>query len=44
MTLASRLSTQANIGNMNIKKEKYRICWGNLALDQVRFNIHITAT
>ncbi|CAL8126522.1 unnamed protein product [Orchesella dallaii] len=36
MTLASRLSTQANIGNMNDKRQKWRICFGNLALDQLQ--------
>ncbi|CAL8125131.1 unnamed protein product [Orchesella dallaii] len=36
MTLASRLSTQANIGNMKDSRTKWRICFGNLVLDQLQ--------
>jgi solute carrier family 41 len=36
MTLASRLSTQANLGNMDTRKEKIKMIGGNMALLQVR--------
>lgn len=35
-TLASRLSTQANLGNMVNAKEVFHICLGNIALVQVQ--------
>ncbi|ODM93143.1 Solute carrier family 41 member 2 [Orchesella cincta] len=35
-TLASRLSTHANIGNMKDSHTKWRICFGNLMLDQLQ--------
>ena len=34
MTLASRLSTQANLGNMDTKKQQWSLIIGNLALIQ----------
>ncbi|KAL4226864.1 hypothetical protein ACF0H5_014843 [Mactra antiquata] len=36
MTLASRLSTQANLGNMNKKSEKWKMIGGNMALIQAQ--------
>ena len=36
MTLASRLSTQANLGAMDSGNTKWKICYGNLCLIQVQ--------
>lgn len=38
MTLASRLSTQANLGNMISFKNQWIMASGNIALIQVRLN------
>lgn len=35
MTLASRLSTQANLGNLDGDNRRWTICWANLSLIQV---------
>lgn len=35
MTLASRLSTQANLGHMDSRKEQWKLIAGNMALIQV---------
>jgi len=35
MTLASRLSTQANLGHMNSPREQWLMASGNIALIQV---------
>lgn len=39
MTLASRLSTQANLGNMDAKKEKLKMIGGNMALVQAQATV-----
>ncbi|XP_023241903.1 solute carrier family 41 member 1-like [Centruroides sculpturatus] len=39
MTLASRLSTQANLGNLDQTKEQYQIAKGNLALVQCQATV-----
>ncbi|ELT98347.1 hypothetical protein CAPTEDRAFT_158449 [Capitella teleta] len=36
MTLASRLSTQANLGNMDTRKEQWKMIYGNIALTQAQ--------
>ncbi|OXA52616.1 hypothetical protein Fcan01_12664 [Folsomia candida] len=36
MTLASRLSTQANLGNLDGDNRRWTICWANLSLIQVQ--------
>eukprot|EP00117_Sycon_ciliatum_P032787 scpid36671/ scgid3189/ Solute carrier family 41 member 2 len=36
MTLASRLSTQANLGSMDDRKTALKLCFGNLALAQTQ--------
>ncbi len=36
MTLASRISTHANIGNLDVAERKWKICLGNLVLDQLQ--------
>ena len=36
MTLASRLCTQANLGNMSSKKESVKMIFGNIALVQIQ--------
>ena len=39
MCLASRLSTQVNLGNMNSRKEVIRMIVGNIALVQVQATV-----
>lgn len=36
MTLASRLSTQANLGHMDKRREQWKLIAGNMALIQVK--------
>ena len=38
MTLASRLSTQANLGHMDSRREQWKLIAGNMALIQVTQN------
>ncbi|GFS39508.1 solute carrier family 41 member 1 [Trichonephila inaurata madagascariensis] len=37
MTLASRVSTQANLGHLDSLKQKWQMSWGNMALIQFYF-------
>ncbi|XP_035232712.1 solute carrier family 41 member 1-like isoform X1 [Stegodyphus dumicola] len=39
MTLASRVSTQANLGKLNSFKEQWQMCWGNMALIQCQATV-----
>lgn len=39
MTLASRLCTQANLGNMKDKKEATKMVMGNIALVQIQATV-----
>ncbi|KAK7499903.1 hypothetical protein BaRGS_00008751 [Batillaria attramentaria] len=39
MTLASRLSTQANLGNMDSRREKFKMIGGNMALVQAQATV-----
>lgn len=39
MTLASRVSTQANLGKLNSFKEKWQMSWGNMALIQCQATV-----
>lgn len=39
MTLASRVSTQANLGKLNSTKEKWQMSWGNMALIQCQATV-----
>lgn len=39
MTLASRLCTQANLGNMKSKKEAIKMIFGNIAIVQVQATV-----
>ncbi|XP_017485851.1 PREDICTED: solute carrier family 41 member 1, partial [Rhagoletis zephyria] len=44
MCLASRLSTQVNLGNMTTRKEVIKMIVGNIALVQVWFQTHLWIT
>ncbi|GFQ83686.1 solute carrier family 41 member 1 [Trichonephila clavata] len=39
MTLASRVSTQANLGHLDSLKQKWQMCWGNMALIQCQATV-----
>ncbi|KAF8767835.1 Solute carrier family 41 member 2 like protein [Argiope bruennichi] len=39
MTLASRVSTQANLGNLDSLKQKWQMSWGNMALIQCQATV-----
>ncbi|GIY71380.1 solute carrier family 41 member 1 [Caerostris extrusa] len=39
MTLASRVSTQANLGNLDSMKQKWQMSWGNMALIQCQATV-----